>query len=174
MYFAGRDRRLTIDQRSCIVPRLLSGSSCSCGLFSTSSMRRCWHRPMPQHWPSGQPSFPHRPAPHILPSLFVGSRAWIVPCGLRLANLPCVRGISTTDTRFRRHRQTGPSEGYRSGRRCEVWDPLQPLRLVWEGLEGITGPSMSMPVAAKGLAFGWGAAPGGSHANLETAGGEFA
>ena len=53
-------------------------------------------------------------------------------------------------------------------------DALQRLTLVWEGLEGATRPSMSMPLAAKGLAIGWGIAPERSHANLGTAGGEFA
>ena len=53
-------------------------------------------------------------------------------------------------------------------------DALQPPRLVWEGLEGATRPSMSMPLAATGLAIGWGFPPRGSHANFETVGGEFA
>ena len=46
--------------------------------------------------------------------------------------------------------------------------------LAWEGLEGAERPSMSMRVASKGLAIGWGEPPRGSHANLETAGEEFA
>jgi hypothetical protein len=53
-------------------------------------------------------------------------------------------------------------------------DALQPPRLVWEGLEGATRPSMSMLVASKGLAIGWGAASRRSHANLVTVGEEFA
>ena len=46
--------------------------------------------------------------------------------------------------------------------------------LAWEGLEGAERPSMSMRLASKGLAIGWGEPPRGSHANLETAGEEFA
>tara|TARA_R110001599_G_scaffold82062_3_gene221160 strand:- start:39753 stop:40067 length:315 start_codon:yes stop_codon:yes gene_type:complete len=53
-------------------------------------------------------------------------------------------------------------------------DAIQPPRLVWEGLEGATRPSISMRHAAKGFAIGWGFAPERSHAKLETAGGEFA
>lgn len=53
-------------------------------------------------------------------------------------------------------------------------DAIQRHTLVWEGLEGATRPSMSMPAASKGLAIGWGAASMRSHANLGTTGGEFA
>ena len=55
-----------------------------------------------------------------------------------------------------------------------LWDAIQRLTLVWEGLEGATRLSMSMRIASKGLAIGWGVASRGSHANLETVGEEFA
>jgi hypothetical protein len=41
-------------------------------------------------------------------------------------------------------------------------------------LEGATRPSMSMLLASKGLAIGWGFPLRESRANLGTAGGEFA
>ena len=53
-------------------------------------------------------------------------------------------------------------------------DAIQPRRLAWEGLEGAARPSISMRAASKGSAIGWGIAPKRSHANPETAGGEFA
>lgn len=53
-------------------------------------------------------------------------------------------------------------------------DAIQPLRLGWDGLEGAARPSMSRRHAAKGMAIGRGFAPERSHANLGTAGGEFA
>ena len=46
--------------------------------------------------------------------------------------------------------------------------------MAWEGLEGAVRPSISMRLASKGSAIGWGFAPERSHANLGTAGGEFA
>ena len=53
-------------------------------------------------------------------------------------------------------------------------DAIQPLRLGWDGLEGAARPSMSRRHAAKGMAICRGFAPERSHANLGTAGGEFA
>lgn len=53
-------------------------------------------------------------------------------------------------------------------------DAIQPLRLGWDGLEGAARPSISRRHAAKGMAIGRGFAPERSHANLGTAGGEFA
>lgn len=61
-----------------------------------------------------------------------------------------------------------------SFRRASRRTRLQPARLVWEGLEGATRPSMPMRQASTGFAIGWGCAPGRSRANLGTAGGEFA
>ena len=67
-------------------------------------------------------------------------------------------------------RSRGQFQQGRQGRRGAI----QPRRLAWEGLEGAARPSMSMRVASKGLAIGWGEPPRGSHANLETVGEEFA
>ena len=53
-------------------------------------------------------------------------------------------------------------------------DAIQPPRLGWDGLEGAARPSMSLRHAAKGMTIGRGVAPERSHANLGTAGGEFA
>jgi hypothetical protein len=53
-------------------------------------------------------------------------------------------------------------------------DAIQPLRLGWDGLEGAARPSMSIRHGSKGMTIGRGMAPERSHANLGTAGGEFA
>ncbi|MGH1466798.1 MAG: hypothetical protein ACRBBQ_15715 [Cognatishimia sp.] len=57
---------------------------------------------------------------------------------------------------------------------ARVRDAIQRLTLAWEGLEGAVRPSISMRLASKGSAIGWGFAPERSHANLGTAGVEFA
>jgi hypothetical protein len=51
---------------------------------------------------------------------------------------------------------------------------IQQPMLAGDGLEGAARPSISMHIASTGFAIGRGSAPGRSHANLETAGGEFA
>ena len=53
-------------------------------------------------------------------------------------------------------------------------DAIQPPRLVGEGLGEAMPSPISMRVASKGSAIGWGFAPKRSHANLGTAGEEFA
>ena len=53
-------------------------------------------------------------------------------------------------------------------------DAIQPRRLVVEGLGEAMPSPISMRRASKGSAIGWGFAPERSHANLGTAGGEFA
>ena len=53
-------------------------------------------------------------------------------------------------------------------------DALQRHTLVLEGLEEAMPSPISMRLASKGSAIGWGFAPERSHAKLGTAGGEFA
>ena len=53
-------------------------------------------------------------------------------------------------------------------------DAIQTPRLAWDGLEGVARPSMSIRNGSKGMTIGRGAAPERSHANLGTAGEEFA
>ena len=53
-------------------------------------------------------------------------------------------------------------------------DAIQPRRLVLEGLGEAVPSPISMRLASKGSAIGWGSAPERSHANLGTVGGEFA
>lgn len=89
----------------------------------------------------------------------------------------------------RRHRQVRPDEpparetpaadrplpwGIGRDAGATLRDAIQPPRLGWDGLEGAARPSMSRRYAARGMAIGRGFAPERSHANLGTAGGEFA
>lgn len=112
--------------------------------FATSKPGLCWHRQVRQH------KAPETETPS--------------------SDRPPPWGIGRdAGARVRRHFQKGSGGAFR--RRT---DALQPPRLVWEGLEGATRPSMSRRHAAKGLAIGWGFPPRGSHANLETGGVEFA
>ena len=112
--------------------------------FATSKPDLCWHRQVRRH----EALETEAPSSDRPPAWGIG------------------RDVGA---RVRRHFQKGSGGAFR--RRT---DAFQPPRLVWEGLEGATRPSMSRRHAAKGLAIGWGFPPRGSHANLETAGVEFA
>ena len=68
------------------------------------------------------------------------------------------------------HRPRGT--GCRQG--VAVRDAIQPRRLVVEGLGEAMPSPISMRTASNGSAIGWGLASKRSHANLGTAGGEFA
>ena len=67
-----------------------------------------------------------------------------------------------------------PPRGIGRGAGATLRDAIQRLTLVLEGLGEAMPSPISMRHAAKGMAIGRGFAPERSHANLGTAGGEFA
>ena len=149
---------------------------------------------MPPHWPSGQPSFPRRPAPqnagaggektarskgsigplrrglaseqpHILPSLL--GAAGCGDCSLavcdRQTRLVFRHASRSSTTRGSRNGDTigrpAPNVGHGRDAGARLRDAIQPPRLVWEGLEGATRPSMSMRRGSEGVGHRLGRCP---------------
>ena len=161
---------------------------------------------MAPHWPTGQPSFPRRPAPHNAgaggekidrPKRASGSLRRGLACHLPPDPQPYDgRDMGTDHRRFatgkpsswghrqvRRHEPpaeetSGPDRpppwGIGRGSGTTLRDAIQRHTLVLEGLGEAMPSPISMRLASKGSAIGWGFAPERSHAKLGTAGGEFA
>ena len=161
---------------------------------------------MLRHWPSGQPSFARRPAPH---NAGAGGEK---TAPMKGCNAPLRRGLASElppDPQLREERDmgtvhwrfaTGKPGKEEQARDCSsaqpasaappaiqprprgtgcrqgvaMRDAIQPRRLVVEGLGEAMPSPISMHLASKGFAIGWGFAPERSHAKLGTAGGEFA
>ena len=161
---------------------------------------------MARHWPSGQPSFPRRLAPHNAGAggektapvkRANGSLRRGLACHLPPDPQPYGgRDMGTDDRRFatgkpgswwhrqvRRHEPSAgeppeparpPLWGIGRGSGAPLRDAIQRHTLVVEGLGEAMPSPISMHLASKGSAIGWGFAPERSHANLGTVGGEFA